>query len=148
MLLLEQVGQRFDWVVVDLPRHAAGTQREVLTIASDIVLVTDFSLASLRDILRLRELIRLSAPSAKLRVIGCHVTSSKGHLPERDLESGLKSKLDGVIPFDPVSVAKSANSGKPLPLIARNARITAAFKKLIGDLRKASSAASVPKVAE
>lgn len=141
MLLIEQVGQRFDWVVVDFPRHAAGTQREVLTLATDILLITDFSLASLRDILRLRELIRLSAPSAKLRVIGCQVTNSKGHLSDRDFESGLKSKLDGVIPFDPSSVAKSANAGKPLPLVARNARITGAFKKITSDLRKAATPA-------
>ena len=104
MLLLEQVTQRFDWVVVDMPRHAAGTQREVLMTAAEVVLVTDFSLASLRDIMRLRELIRLSAPTARLRFVGCQVTTAKGHLSVRDVESALKAKLDGVIPFDPRAV--------------------------------------------
>lgn len=136
MLLLEQVGLRHDWVVVDLPRHAAGTQREVLAVSTDIVLVTDFSLASLRDTLRLREMIRLSAPAAKLRIVGSLVSSAKGHLSQGDFEGGLKAKLDAVIPFDPAAVAKSANEGKPLPQIARNARITGAFKKLADVLRK------------
>lgn len=149
MLLLEQVGLRHDWVVVDLPRHAAGTQREVLTVASDVVLVTDFSLASLRDTMRLRELIRLSAPSAKLRIVGSRVASSKGHLADRDFEGALKTKFDAVIPFDPSAVSKSANIGKPLPQVAKNARITSAFKKLVADLRKApSSAVTAAKAAE
>jgi len=136
MLLLEQVGLRHDWVVVDLPRHAAGTQREVLTVATDVILVTDLSLASMRDTLRLREMVRLSAPSSKLRIVGNLMAASKGHLSQGDFESGLKTKLDAVIPFDPASVSKSANEGKPLPQIARNARITGAFKKLVSELRK------------
>lgn len=142
MLLLEQVSMRHDWVVIDLPRHAAGTQREVLTLASDILLVTDMSLAGLRDTLRLRELIRLSAPSAKLRVVGSLAATSRGHLTQQNYESGLKTKMDAVIPFDPATVSKSANAGKPLAQVARNAKISAAFSRLVSEIRKTPVVAS------
>jgi pilus assembly protein CpaE len=136
MLLLEQISLRYNWVVVDLPRHAAGTQREVLSIATDVILVAELSLASLRDTLRLRELIRLSAPSAKLRIVGCRTTSSKAHLAQSDYESAIKAKLDVVVPFDPVPLAKSANAGKPLAQVARNGKATATLRKLVAELRK------------
>lgn len=142
MLLLEQVSTRHNWVVIDLPRHAAGTQREVLTLASDILLVTDMSLAGLRDTMRLRELIRLSAPSAKLRVVGSLTSTTRGHLTQQNYEAGLKTKIDAVIPFDPVSISKSANAGKPLAQIARNAKISGAFNRLVSEIRKTPVVAS------
>ena len=52
--LLKEMKGNFDVIIVDLPRHLFAVQKRLLASAHDIVLVTELSLAGIRDTLRIK----------------------------------------------------------------------------------------------
>ncbi|GER07463.1 hypothetical protein JCM17843_17730 [Kordiimonadales bacterium JCM 17843] len=60
--LQEELAENFDVVLVDLPRSIASSYPLTLANASDVVLVTDLSLAATRDTIRLLSLIKPMPP--------------------------------------------------------------------------------------
>jgi pilus assembly protein CpaE len=68
-LLLEHLRRDFQAVVVDLPRFGARTQTAIMTPPCSIVLVSEPSLAGMRDTQRLVKLFTSLAPKAELSVV-------------------------------------------------------------------------------
>lgn len=134
-ILLHELRQKFDWVVVDLPRGATLSQRQVLAAATHVVLVCELSLAGMRDAIRMQAFARDCAPQAKLILLsGGAEDGRKPKISLADFERGLGQKLDYVIPHDAKAATASANAGKPLPVAARSSKVAAALRRLAVDL--------------
>lgn len=134
-LLFGQLGEHFQCVVADMPRSSAPMHQRLLAGAQRIVLVTDLSLAGMRDVVRLSGLVKSCAPEAALTIVANRVGGDRDGLKKAEFEKGFDGRIEYLIPDDRKSVAASLNAGKPLPRVA-------ARSKIVGVLRKLSRSAS------
>jgi pilus assembly protein CpaE len=113
--LVQGLRQGFQRVVIDLPRGGP-VMRQGLEQAGIVVIVTDFSVAGVRDTARLIALAEKVAPRARRLIVGNRSgTARKGDLSRADIEKALGVKLDCVIPEDGAAVPESLNTGKAVP---------------------------------
>ncbi len=128
--LLDHLRSRFDDVVVDLPR----TTRErdvVLGEASEVVVVSEFSLAGVRDTVRLVDFCKQAAPKARVSVVVNRAEAGgKGQISKANFERALENRVDLVVPLDAKAAAKSVNVGEPMARIARTSKAIKALRQL------------------
>ena len=137
-VLLHELRNRFDRVIVDLPRNAGMTERQALAAASAIVVVLDLTLPALRDTLRVLALASDCAPDATLLLVAGG--AGAGGLAQADFEKGLGRKIDFIVPHDRKAVVAAATAGKPLALAASGAKAIAALRPLAARLDGAAPA--------
>lgn len=135
--LVEELRAIKDVLIFDLPRHLVPVAASLLSTADAIHIVTDLSLAAMRDTLRLREILAHWAPDVTLRLIVNRVgMNAGGELPLTEFERGVGLKAHDKLAEDrPTgralmqgrSLAKVLDKGKPAQLIGRLAQ------DLIGD---------------
>ena len=129
-LLMTELRRIFDVILIDLPRHMVPTAVGTLSTADGIAVVTDLSLAGLRDAARLRTSLGRIAPDTSLSIIANRVGLEKAsELPRAEFEKGLGSKIDVYVPEEP-KAAKAALSGKPLVTALKANRGGAALEGL------------------
>lgn len=140
-LLISSLPDDFDYVVVDMPQKLAVAQKRLFASADSVVLVSDLSLAGMRDTVRFGQLIRESAPNANLTVIANKVGSAKkGELPKKEFQRNTEMPVKHFVPHEPSVAAAAANAGKPFPVIAKSSPIV----KDLRNLAKALSGAGSP----
>jgi pilus assembly protein CpaE len=123
--------QGFQRVIFDIPRADGEILKQGLAQAGIIVIVTDFSIAGVRDAGRLIALAQKVAPAAKRLVVGNRSgTTRKGDLSRVEIEKALGLTMACVIPEDAVAVPQALNSGKPVPAAAPSSPVTAALRQL------------------
>ena len=98
MSLLENLRHRYRYVVVDLPTFEAISFPQVLQAASMLLLVSDASLASARDIGRLNALIGPNTPERTTMHI-LNKNGAPGSLPIAEFTRGAGAAPDVVIPW-------------------------------------------------
>lgn len=114
-LLLKELRTRFHYVVLDVPRVVSPTWQYVLQSASNLVLVSEPSLAAMRDTLRIMSLMPTCNASCQLTLVANRVGEHKtGELSRAEFEKGVGRPLDVLLPFDPRAVAAAVNSGQPI----------------------------------
>jgi len=123
--------QGFQRVIFDIPRGNGAILKQGLAQAGIIVIVTDFSIAGVRDTGRLIALAQKVAPAARRLVVGNRFgTARKGDLSRVEIEKALGLTMACAIPEDPVVVPHALNSGKPVPAAAPSSPVTAALREL------------------
>ncbi len=134
-LLLEKLRCDFDCVVVDFPRSAVTANAYILEAASAAAVVSDPSLAGMRDTIRLVSFIKRVAPTALVKVVINRLgAAKKGELSKDDFERNAELKVDHVIPQELKVAAESVGAGKPLAEVAKRSRLVAALRKLSNEL--------------
>jgi len=130
--LLGALRNDFDSLVIDLPRSLDAVSRQVLAIADTPVLVTDLSLAGLRDTVRLMELLKvLGARGTPLIVANQVGAIHRGEIGQGEFEKGLKAKLDYIVPFDAKAALAMARQGKALPAAAASSKATVELRRFV-----------------
>ena len=124
--LLGALTAKYDLVMLDMPGRMAIMHPDLLSIANDLVVVCDMSLASLRDLNRLRRFFKTAGCDGKVSVVANLVGSGrKGQLSKSDFEKGLEGTIDHLLPFDGEAAAQAANIGVPLASKSKAATVTA-----------------------
>jgi pilus assembly protein CpaE len=114
-LVLTELRNKFHYVVVDLPRVPSPCSHQVLQTASNLIVVTDLSLAGMRDTMRLLSLLPVANAACQISVVANRVGEHKqGEMPVGEFEKGIGRKIDHILPFDPKTVAAAANVGQPI----------------------------------
>jgi pilus assembly protein CpaE len=114
--LLGALAQDYDCLLVDLPRSLDGAARQVLASADGAVIVTDLSLAALRDAFRLSGLVKGLSGSVTPTVVANQVGAlHRGEIGKAEFERGLGGPVDFLVPFDPKAARAMAVSGKTMP---------------------------------
>ncbi len=109
MQLMSELLQRYRYVVVDLPMAAALAFPKVLHAPSTILLVSDCSLVSAREVGRWRDMIGANTPErATLHIL--NKKGGDGGLPEAELKRAFAAAPEIVIPYDR-DVARAALLG-------------------------------------
>lgn len=133
--LVDELRQNFTRIVVDLPRNMTLSHRQVLAISSEIVIVADLSLASVRDTTRLRTLVHDLAPQARIMVVANQVAGKKRDVITRsDFEGGIEGKIDHIIPYDLKAAGGALNSGKSVVQQAKGSPLATALRGLAVDV--------------
>lgn len=129
--LVENLPPELDGIVVDVPPRIAIARREVLAAADTIAIVSDLSLAGMRDTLRMGHFARAVAPHAVTVVVANKVGAARGHeIGRGDFEKGVELPVRHFIPFEPKVVAAAANAGKPLAAINRKSEVVKTIARL------------------
>jgi pilus assembly protein CpaE len=103
----------------------------VLTPPAAVVVVSDASLAGMRDTMRLTKLLKTAVPNAEVTVLMSRVGAGKaGELSRTDFEKGAETKVDLLIPFDAHAFAASAAAGKPIVKVAGRTKAAVAIRTL------------------
>jgi pilus assembly protein CpaE len=141
--LAKGLRQGFQRVILDVPRSDGAILKQALSQSSIIVIVTDFSIAGVRDTGRLIALAQKLAPGARRLVVGNRSgTGRKGDLTRGEIEKALGLTMAAVIPEDSIAVPQALNSGKPVPASAPASPVTAALRELEAQVDGKSEAAS------
>jgi pilus assembly protein CpaE len=132
--LINALRKRYNFIVLDVPFAPVPLYHDLLSLAHQKVLVMEPSLVSLRDVLRLNTIATAQgeAPLILLNRLGL-----PGGLTRRQVEDGLKRKVDVVLPDMPRQLRSAANLGEP-------ATVTVApYRKVIAELARAVAGAGL-----
>jgi pilus assembly protein CpaE len=141
-VLIDHLQRDFDCIVFDLPRFAARTQVALLPSPLSMVVVSDPTIAGMRDTLRLGKALRRSAPAADFRVVlnRCGVVKG-GELDRKEFERDADVTVNCMISFDIKGAAASAGAGKPLAKVAPRSTAAQCLKQLSQHLSGVDAAA-------
>ena len=133
-LLLDELKKTAGVVVIDLPRNAHGARAVILAVATDIIVVTDLTLAGLRDAIRLYTMIQQVAPSARVVFVANRDGGREGTVSKAEFEKALGKQISFVIPEDAKANQAAANAGKPVVAAASGSKVSAALRGIAGTL--------------
>jgi pilus assembly protein CpaE len=145
--LIDALRKRYNFIILDIPFAPVPLYRDLLAKAHQRILVMEPSLVSLRDILRLSaERAGAGAGGGQAPLVLLNRLGLPGGLTRRQVEEGLKRKLDLVLPDLPRQLRAAANLGEPAIVT------TTAYRNAIAELARLvagaglldSLAASVP----
>jgi len=112
--LISALRSNFSYLVYDIPRTVAVYHPRLIQSSSNILVVTDFSLSGMRDVLRLKSFVNDFSTESEARIIAVESKDKRGNLSRKDFERGIEGEIDYVIPFDPALANSSANGGKAI----------------------------------
>jgi pilus assembly protein CpaE len=148
-LLIKELRDKFEYVVLDIPRYFNTHTRQCFQRADFVVMVTEMTLLSLRDALRLcdlmREAYKMNPPLIIANKIG---HAAKQEMKKADFEKGINHEVSYSIPyapdiFMPISTEFSALRAKQhaavRPLYELAAHLVPAVKKNISKGKKSFS---------
>lgn len=129
--LLKEMKGNFQFIVVDLPRHMIASQKRLLAAAHDIVLLSDLTLAGIRDTLRIQKTLAALGCTARIIIVAARVNASgAGQISREVFEKGIKTTVDFELPEATASLTTAANSGKALGALAARAPLTKALRQI------------------
>jgi pilus assembly protein CpaE len=99
--LLTVLRSQFHYLVVDVPRVTTQAFRNVLQAADVRVIVADPTLRSVRDSVRLRELLHEDAEHRNVIVVNRNGEGGRGALTMQELENALETRPKVIIPYLP-----------------------------------------------
>jgi len=129
-LLLDELKKTSGAVIVDLPRNAPGARAVVLAAASEIIIVTDLTLAGLRDAIRLHTMVQQVAPSARVIFVANRDGGREGTVSKAEFEKALGKPIEFTLPEDAKANQAAANAGKPVAAAAASSKVTGALKQI------------------
>ncbi len=140
--LLTALGHDYDCLVVDLPRSLDGAARYALGASDSTVIVTDLSLAALRDTFRLSGLVKSLGANATPIIVASQVGAlHRGEIGRPEFERGLGNPLDFAVPFDAKAARATAVSGKALPAAETASKAAVEIRRLAARLAGREAAA-------
>ncbi len=129
--LLKEMRSNFDAILIDLPRHMLASQKRLETMADEIVLVSDLTLAGIRDTLRIKNSLNNLGCTARITVVGARTNASAaGHVSKAIFEKGIQGTVDFIIPEDPAALMAASNSGKAIGAAAPHSELARSLRRL------------------
>ena len=134
--LIDALRKRYNFIILDVPFAPVPLYHELIATAHQRILVMEPSLVSMRDVMRMN---KGAAPSkeAQAPLLVLNRLGLPGGLSRRQVEEGLKRKLDIVMPDLPRQLRAAANLGEPA-IVA-----TAAYRKSIAVLARSVAGAGL-----
>lgn len=134
--LFDPLRSSFDFIVVEIPRISISDYQHLLSNSRLNIIVTDPSLAGLRDSVRLAALVNDVGGDDGVEI----VVNKAGLVPKAELsaadfarESGLPIKA--TIPFVPKLAGDSMAAGKPMIALKRRSKIASILRTICQDLQ-------------
>tara|TARA_R110002072_G_scaffold35754_28_gene105558 strand:- start:3380 stop:4849 length:1470 start_codon:yes stop_codon:yes gene_type:complete len=130
--LVEELARNFGEVVVDMPRHQVPQHRQLLDHTDEVLLVSDLSLAGVRDCTRLLAFLRQEGRDLPVKlVLGRCSKERPGQVDRTTFERAVKEKVSWVVPEDAKAAAAAANAGKPVKDVAAKSPLSLAIEDIV-----------------
>lgn len=109
--LSKLIRSNFDHTVVDINYNNLYSSI-ALSQSSDIIIVSDFSISSIRDTSKILKICKVKAPFAKIKILGIKNSLAKSsELTQTQFEDGIQQTIDYTIGFDRKATLESLNLG-------------------------------------
>lgn len=133
--LQEEMRTAFETTVIDLPRSMLVQHPHLMQDVQCTVVVTELTLASARDVIRILSWLKSNAPQTGVIVVANRVmTTGPTEISRKDFESSIERKVDYVIPFDAKVVTQAAKLGKTVAEAGKGTKVGAAIAELVDRL--------------
>ena len=129
--LEEELRNAFEMTIVDIPRHVLIPFPHLVSEVGTIVLVSDVTLASARDTIRILSWFKQNVPGARVILVANKFQNAIGELSRKEFESSIERQIDIVIPFDPKLVSQSAKLGKSYAEICKGTKASQVWNQLM-----------------
>ena len=136
-MLVQELRNKYHYLIADLPEPGSPMAQAVVRSATHLVLVTDLSLAGMRDTLRISQAALQANASCQLTIVANRVGEHRaGEIAVAEFETAIARPIDVMIPFDAKTVAAAMNVGRP---VSRDrGRVTAAIDRVADRLTGAA----------
>ncbi len=134
--VLEKIREGFQVVVVDAPRGNMAAVKAAMRMATHIVLVSDYSVAGMRDAIRLSGLANSIAVGTRQFIIGNPGSSAKTDVNAKDFLSTTELPVSVEIPLDAKGVNAALNAGTALPVAAKRSPVIKALRTFCAKLNE------------
>ena len=111
--LQEEFRHAFECTVVDMPRNMLVEYPHLVSDANVTVLVTELTLASARDAIRILSWLKSNAPQTRVIMVANKVQPGTLEISRADFEASVERKIDFMIPLDAKTAAQAAKLGQP-----------------------------------
>lgn len=122
--LQEEFRAAFECTVIDLPRDMLISYPHLLGDVNATVIVTELTLASARDAIRLLSWLKSHAAQSKVIVVANKVQSGGLEISRQDFENSIERKIDIMIPSDPKTAAHAAKLGQAFVEAGKSSKAT------------------------
>lgn len=129
--LREEIAAAFESTIIDLPRNMMIAYPHMLNDVQSVVLVTELTLASARDAIRLLAALKAGCPGARVIIVANKVPPSGSEISRKDFETSIERPIDIVVPLDTKLAIKAAKLGKTLGEVSRGSKAAAPMSKIL-----------------
>jgi pilus assembly protein CpaE len=126
--LEEEFRQAFEMTVIDLPRNMLINFPHLLAEVNVVALVTEMTLASARDTIRILSWLKSNAPGATPLIVANKVQTGATEISKADFEASIERKINFSIPFDLKAAANAAKLGQTFADANRTAKAGIAIR--------------------
>src|SRR6478735_2022636 len=126
--LEEEFRQAFEMTVIDLPRNMLINFPHLLAEVNVVALVTEMTLASARDTIRLLSWLKTNAPGAQPLIVANKVHQGVGEISKADFEASIERKINYTIRFEQRAAANAAKLGQTFVDANRASKAGAAMR--------------------
>ncbi|HVR90868.1 MAG TPA: pilus assembly protein CpaE [Novosphingobium sp.] len=110
--LEEEFRQAFEMTMIDLPRNMLINFPHLLAEVNVVLIVSEMTLASARDAIRILSWLKGNAGHIQPIVIANKVQTSVGEISRPDFEASIERKINFTIPYDIKAAANAAKLGQ------------------------------------
>lgn len=136
--LLSALRANFSGLVFDMPKDVAISHPLMIQESAATLLVTDLSLAGMRDVLRLKSFVDDFCGGTEAKIVAIGGKDKRGALSQGDFEKGIEHEIDYLIPYEPKIAMDAANGGRTIAALGGGARglgktIAAITEEVVGE---------------
>ncbi|MBO9519311.1 MAG: pilus assembly protein CpaE [Porphyrobacter sp.] len=110
--LEEEFRQAFEMTVIDMPRNMLINFPHLLAEVNVVTLVTEMTLASARDTIRILAWLKSNAPNAQPLIVANKVQAGASEISRNDFEASIERKVNYLIPYDLKAATNAAKLGQ------------------------------------
>ena len=131
--LLNHLSKLFHYIIVDIPHYSDIITKNIIGNAQMMILVTDPSIAGLRDSGKLISLFGEEGTARRIVLVMNKVGGfKKGELTPAEFEQALNHKVNHVIPYDSLIPMEYVNQGKTL--VGEDNSLALSIRELVNDM--------------
>ena len=139
--LQEEMRSAFETTIIDLPRAMLVQHPHLMQDVQTTLVVTELTLASARDVIRILSWLKSNAPQTQVIVVANRVTTTgPSEISRKDFESSIERKLDYAISFDPKVVTQAAKLGKTVAEAGKGTKVGAVLGEIVDRLEAVGDA--------
>ncbi|VVS97947.1 pilus assembly protein CpaE [Erythrobacter sp. EC-HK427] len=128
--LEEEFRQAFDMTVIDLPRNMLINFPHLLQDVNVVTLVTELTLASARDTIRILSWLKQNAPGAHPMIVCNKMQTGAAEISKADFEASIERPINFQIPFDQKAAANAAKLGQTFAEANKGSRAVAPIREI------------------
>ena len=128
--LEEEFRQAFEMTVIDLPRNMLINFPNLLSDVNVVLVVTEMTLASARDAIRILSWLKANAAHVQPIVIANKVQAGLAEISKADFEASIERKINFSVPYDIKAATNAAKLGQTFADANRSSKAGSAMRDI------------------